>query len=80
MKIDIQNDSPEAKIVARALDAWGFKSPTAFVMYAIKEGYKARVAEELERAGSAPMDRDGIEKLQGVIEHETLGSLGTKTG
>lgn len=79
MKIDIQNDSPEAKIIARALDAWGFKSPTAFVMYAIKEGYKARVAEELQRAGSEPMDREQIEKLQGVIEHEALGSLESKT-
>ena len=66
MKIDIKNESPEAKIIARALDAWGFKSPTAFVMYAIKEGYKARVAEELRKAGSAPMDRDGIEELQGM--------------
>jgi hypothetical protein len=80
MKIDIQNSSPEGKLVARALEAWGFKSPTAFVMYAIKEGYKARVAEELERAGQASMDRDGIEILQGVIEHEAVGSLGAKTG
>jgi hypothetical protein len=48
-------------------------------MYAIKEGYKARVAEELQKAGSAPIDRDGIEVLQGVIEHEALGSLDSKT-
>ena len=49
-------------------------------MNAIKEGYKARVAEELQKARSAPIDPGGILVLQGVIEHEALGSLDSKTG
>jgi hypothetical protein len=74
MKIEVKEESREGKLIRRAIEYFGYKNPTQFILEAIKTQYRVEVAIQIEKAAKFknreleenPDEMDEILKLQGL--------------
>lgn len=74
MRITIKDDIEEFRMIKRAVEAFKFKSPTAFIVYAVRVAYQQLLEEELRKAGMASARGREIQRMIGENVDDSMAS------
>jgi hypothetical protein len=74
LRITIKDDIEEFRMIKRAVEAFKFKSPTAFIVYAVRVAYQQLLEEELRKAGMASTRGREIQRMMDERTDETMAN------